>query len=425
MINGGNQVLGVEYRKIKKGVWSQLHRRLHQAGLAIVKYNPKLAARLRERCFRIEAEHSVILRARAVHGVVLAAGGFIYNRSMVKEIAPNYRTGMPLGTTSDNGSGILLGQSVGAKTHLMNRISAWRFINPPEAFAKGMIVNKRGERYINEFMYGAAVGEAMVDENDGEAIVIIDEELKKLAREQCKPGKAQWFQRAPALLNLWFNTKEAKSIEHLAEVIGAPIETLRKTFDEYNAAADRTSADRFGKDPEKMHAMRRGPFFAINAGIRSRRFPCPTLTLGGLVVDERTGQVKAEDGGVIPGLYAAGRNAVGVCSRQYVSGLSIADCVYSGRRAGGAAARGEVYLAENAQTESEPSAIEAKPALEGIPVIRESQVADPTPEAHQARGRRTKRDGPYPRQALNRTIRRPGGTSRVSSPRGRLTKRAP
>jgi 3-oxo-5alpha-steroid 4-dehydrogenase len=389
IIDSGNQVLGVEYRKVKKGFWSQLHRKLHQAGIAIVKYNPKLAVKLRERCFRIEAEHSVVTRARAVNGVILAAGGFIYNRKMVKEIAPSYRTGMPLGTASDNGSGILLGQSVGAKVDLMNRISAWRFINPPEAFANGMIINKRGERYINEFMYGAAVGEAMVEKNGGEAIVVINGELKKLAREQCKPGRAQWFQRAPALLNLWFNTKEAKSVEELAKVIKVPAEALQKTLDEYNDAADGKVADRFGKDPDKMHAMRSGPYYAINAGIRSKRFPCPTLTLGGLVVDERTGQVKGEDGGVIPGLYAAGRTAIGVCSRQYVSGLSIADCVYSGRRAGGAAARGEVYAAEEAPTPTETSPIEAK------------------------------------RGALNRTIRRPGGTTRVSLQRRRLTKRAP
>ena len=128
---------------------------------------------------------------------------------------------------------------------------------------------------------------------------------------------------------------------------------------------------------------------------------------------------------MIPGLYAAGRNAVGVCSRQYVSGLSIADCVYSGRRAGGAAARGEVYTAEHAPPATQTPPVDAKPLIEGIPVIREGQVADPTPEAHQGPTRRVKRDGPYPRQALNRTIRRPGGTTRVSSPRGRLIKRAP
>ena len=430
VIDSQHQVVGVEYRQIEKGVWSQLYRRLNQAGIAIVKYHPKTAAKLRERCYQIEADHSVVKRVRAVKGVVLAAGGFIYNRQMVREIAPKYGSGMPLGTASDNGSGILLGQSVGGKTDLMDRISAWRFINPPEAFAKGMIINQNGERYINEFMYGAAVGEAMVEQNDGVALLIINGELKKLAREQCKPGKAQWFQRAPALLNLWFNSKEAKSVEELAKVSKVPVDTLRRTLDEYNDAADGKAADRFGKDPEKMHAMRKGPYFAINAGIKSKRFPCPTLTLGGLVVDEQTGQVKGEDGGVIPGLYAAGRNAVGVCSRQYVSGLSIADCVYSGRRAGGAAARGEVYRAKDAPTPSETSPIEAKPAqaqpLEGLPILSQRQVADSSPDADPPGGRRARRDGLYPRQALNRSIRRPGSTTRFSgSPRGRLPKRTP
>jgi 3-oxo-5alpha-steroid 4-dehydrogenase len=425
VIDSKNRVLGVEYRQVEKGFWSKLYRRLHQAGIAIINYQPKLAANLRERCYQIEAKHSTVKRVRATKGVILAAGGFIYNREMVKEIAPNYRSGMPLGTSSDNGSGILLGQSVGGKTDRMNRISAWRFINPPEAFAKGMLINQNGERYINEFKYGAAVGEAMVEHNEGVAILIINGELKKIAREQCKRGKAQWFQRAPALLNLWFNTKEAKSVEELAKVTKVPVETLRKTLEEYNDAAESKIVDRFDKDPDKMHAMRNGPYFAINAGIKSKRFPCPTLTLGGLVVDERTGQVRGEDGGVVPGLYAAGRNAVGVCSQQYVSGLSIADCVYSGRRAGGAAARGEMYAAKDAPTPAQSPPIEAKP-LEGMPVIRETQVADPSPEAHERAPRRARNEGLYPRQSLNRTIRRPGATTRVSSSqRGRLSKRAP
>jgi 3-oxo-5alpha-steroid 4-dehydrogenase len=62
------------------------------------------------------------------------------------------------------------------------------------------------------------------------------------------------------------------------------------------------------------------------------------LTLGGLVVAEDTGQVRRADGAVVPGLYAAGRTAVGLCSHSYVSGLSLADCVFSGRRAGRGAA---------------------------------------------------------------------------------------
>ena len=46
------------------------------------------------------------------------------------------------------------------------------------------------------------------------------------------------------------------------------------------------------------------------------------------------GEVEREDGSTIPGLYAAGRNAVGIASHSYVSGLSIAGCIFSGRRAG-------------------------------------------------------------------------------------------
>ena len=40
------------------------------------------------------------------------------------------------------------------------------------------------------------------------------------------------------------------------------------------------------------------------------------------------------DGECINGLFAAGRTAIGVASNAYVSGLSIADGVFSGRRAG-------------------------------------------------------------------------------------------
>ncbi|MEM7136707.1 MAG: FAD-binding protein [Myxococcota bacterium] len=359
-VDEDNQVIGVEYREVKRGFWSRLHRRVHKAGIAIVKYIPKLGAKLREYSFRIEAKHSVVRRVRAAKGVILAAGGFIYNREMVRNIAPGYGKAMPLGTASDNGSGILLGTSVGGKTDRMARISAWRFINPPEAFAKGMIINKQGDRYINEGMYGAAIGEAMVDEQSGTAILIINETLRKLAFEQSRRGEAQWFQRAPALLNLWFNSRKGSTLEELARAIKVPSEQLQATLDDYNAAAQGEKPDRFHKDQAKMHAMTSGPYYAIDCSIHSKRFPCPTLTLGGLVIDERTGNVKREDGGIVRGLYAAGRTAVGICSRQYVSGLSIADCVYSGRRAGRAAALGEDSVSRGVTVTTSAPVIEAE-----------------------------------------------------------------
>ena len=47
-------------------------------------------------------------------------------------------------------------------------------------------------------------------------------------------------------------------------------------------------------------------------------------------------------------------------------------------------------------------------------MIREAQISDPAPETHEGPARRARRDAPYPRQSLNRSIRRPGGTTRGS-----------
>ena len=62
------------------------------------------------------------------------------------------------------------------------------------------------------------------------------------------------------------------------------------------------------------------------------------LTLGGLKVDEHNGAVLDGNGQPIAGLYSAGRTAIGIASHLYISGLSLADCVFSGRRAGKAVA---------------------------------------------------------------------------------------
>ena len=81
-----------------------------------------------------------------------------------------------------------------------------------------------------------------------------------------------------------------------------------------------------------------GPFFAINISIGEKMFPLATLTLGGLRVNENNGLVLDVRGQNIAGLHAAGRTAIGIPSAGYISGLSLADCVFSGRRAGRSAA---------------------------------------------------------------------------------------
>jgi 3-oxo-5alpha-steroid 4-dehydrogenase len=113
----------------------------------------------------------------------------------------------------------------------------------------------------------------------------------------------------------------------VAAKAGVDLEGLRATVEAYGA-----NPDAFGK---KTISQLTSPYSLIDCSSRPRvGYPCPMLTLGGLVVAEDSGQVLSEAGMPIPGLYAAGRTAVGICSNSYVSGLSLADCVFSGRRAG-------------------------------------------------------------------------------------------
>jgi 3-oxo-5alpha-steroid 4-dehydrogenase len=110
---------------------------------------------------------------------------------------------------------------------------------------------------------------------------------------------------------------------------------LAAILDAYNAAAAAGFADPAGKPADLVRAQDQPPYSLIDCSVRPRlAYPAPMLTLGGLVVAEETGQVRRADGSVLAGLYAAGRSAVGLCSHSYVSGLSLADCVFSGRRAG-------------------------------------------------------------------------------------------
>jgi 3-oxo-5alpha-steroid 4-dehydrogenase len=333
IVDGEGRVVGAEYQHIPSRFWRGLHMKLHRFETMIAKIAQGLAGWLRRRCDGIEAKHSAPKRIRCRKGLILCAGGFVFNREMVAEHIPEFLPGLPLGTAGDNGLGIRLGQSVGGKLDQMHRASAWRFLYPPHAFAQGVLVNDKGKRFANEFWYGAKIGEAMVEENHGVATLIIDEDLKKLAHEQAKLGQLQWFQWGAALMNLCMNCKKAQDVDALAKMLDVPRDNLQTTLDEYNSIAVGNGDDRFNKDSDSMHPLRQGPFYAIDCSLGSKTNLCAVMTLGGLAVDEKTGQVLNESGEVVPGLYAAGRNAVGICSRQYVSGLSIADCIYSGLRA--------------------------------------------------------------------------------------------
>jgi 3-oxo-5alpha-steroid 4-dehydrogenase len=283
-------------------------------------------------------------RAYARKGVILAAGGFIFNKKMVKQFNGAYEKCLPLGTYADDGVGIALGESAGGVTSNMDKMSAWFFYVPPEALMQGVLVNKDGKRICSEDLYGGKQGDYIVSKGRGNAYLIFDSKTYKEAKshfgDQCA-----FFQKLIMIPMVLVSRKKAASFTKLAQKIEVSPEGLEATMTQYNEIASKGQPDPLGKLQKRFIPQDMPPFYALDCslqGLSHTKFgiPVAAITLGGLVVNEQTGQVKRADGTSIDGLYAAGRNAVGLCSNVYfASGSSIADCVFAGRRAGGHAAK--------------------------------------------------------------------------------------
>jgi 3-oxo-5alpha-steroid 4-dehydrogenase len=116
---------------------------------------------------------------------------------------------------------------------------------------------------------------------------------------------------------------------------------LEATIAEYDQIARGQKEDTWGKRLKLLSSLGQGPYYAVNISSNNRFSPVGAFSLGGLMVDEATGAVLGPGDKPIPGLYAVGRDAIGIPSNRYVSGTSLADCVFSGRRAGAAVASGQ------------------------------------------------------------------------------------
>ena len=337
----GGRVTGVECRSLRTAPgWVRLtHRTLHRWSVKPYLYVPKLGRILHRPVGWLEHRYARPLRIGAAYGVILAAGGFAANRAMMRSHAPAARGGLPLATPGDDGSGIRLGAEAGAATAFLDRVSVWRFLSPPPALIGGLLVDRAGQRVCDESRYGAALGDAII-RRGGRAWLLVDRETRAEARRQVR-GSTLWFQRLQAWYLLSTGAVRAPTVAGVAARAGVDPDGLAATLAAHNTAArDPARPDPAGKPAAARRPQDQPPYYLIDCSVRPRLFyPAPVLTLGGLVVAPESGQALRPDGSPVDGLYAAGRTAAGLCSRSYVSGLSLADCVFSGRRAGCSAGR--------------------------------------------------------------------------------------
>ncbi|MHA5048187.1 FAD-binding protein [Streptomyces sp. SD15] len=331
------RVVGVEFAAPEKGRDpGRWHEKLAKtAGKMMIYYRP-VGRRLSEFSDGVQRRRSRVHRARARGGVVLATGGFGFDKELMTKHAPRYAGLNALGPGGENGSAVKLGAQVEAATARMDSISGWRFICPPSAFMEGIVVDAAGQRFANEQLYGATMTKPLIEEHGGRGFVIADAATWRKARGQVRTQSA--FFQVPQLAYIFslFGHHKANTLEKLARSCKIDPAGLIRTAADHDAALAAGEADAFGKNDEFRHSLGQGPYYAVDISTDASRtfYPLPFITLGGLVVDEGTGAGVRESGETISGLYAAGRAAVGICSNSYVSGLSLADAVFSGRRAG-------------------------------------------------------------------------------------------
>ncbi len=251
---------------------------------------------------------------RARRGVILCAGGFINNRAMVDQYAPAlWRCRYRAASDGDDGRGIRMGMGAGGAVKRMDVGCIVLPYTVPKILMNGIMVDRRGMRFINEDLYQTTVGEAALLQQDGQVYLICDNEC---------------FARpfAPAEV-----AAVEESVADLERALGMPDGVLQHTVDVYNQNAAQGEDPIFHKGANFLQPLTTPPYAAIDYRVENSLYT--VFTMGGLHTLP-TAQVLNPDGDVVPGLYAAGRTTSGLAAQGYSSGLSLADATFFGRMAG-------------------------------------------------------------------------------------------
>lgn len=260
-------------------------------------------------------------RVRARRGVVLACGGFIHNRPMVKRYAPElYECSVPWGNMGDLGEGILMGLGAGGVGVRMDQGFAVLPLYDPSHVLKGITVNRTGQRFMPEESYHGFLGHQIAYHQGGVGWLITDAD-SQYGYDDYRVVEAG----------------RADSIAELETQLGLPPETLVHTVNYYNKHAARGVDPLFHKHPDYLTPLIKPPFVAYD--LSTERAFIAAHTFGGLHTSLHS-EVLDAHGEPVAGLYAAGRTSWGLPSAPYIaSGISVGDCSFFGRQAGRHAAQ--------------------------------------------------------------------------------------
>jgi 3-oxosteroid 1-dehydrogenase len=271
------------------------------------------------------------LRIRARSGVVLAAGGFEGSQQMREQYLPQpTRVEWSVANKQNTGDAIRMGEAVGGVPEFMD--DAWwgpttcvpgeehaRMLVIEKGLPGSIIVNKRGQRFVNEAAPYIDVVKAMYEKNTPDA-PSVPSYLVFDARYRSKYPMGPLLQSAQQpdwsiARNLWrAYIKKADTLSGLANLLGIDPAGLEAAVERFNEMArkgrdvdfrrgetifDRYYGDRTVQPNPCLLPIEKPPFYGIEV------YAGELGTKGGLRVDARA-RVLNGQGEVVEGLYAIG-----------------------------------------------------------------------------------------------------------------------
>ncbi|MFY9398470.1 MAG: FAD-binding protein [Desulfomonilia bacterium] len=289
---------------------------------------------------------------KAKKAVILTTGGIMPGEEAegwLKDYSPDIAKCVAAGSISSTGDGYKMGISCGGALKALNTGGTLPSLLFPGSKMAGIVyaniwglpniyVKPDGTRFCDEGANYTLVSEAMFQRNATTAYCIFDSSTVKKTFDMVEKGIE--IKRTIALgidpENLDEQVKrgylwKGNTIPELAKAIGIDAAKLAKTVEDYNRNAENGKDLEFGRT-KALEPLKTGPYYAfkINPGLVAHD--------GGLSINTKA-QVLDPYNQVIPRLYAAGRDSVGIFGGRYpASGAAIADLLTYGRIAGRTAA---------------------------------------------------------------------------------------
>lgn len=266
-------------------------------------------------------------------GVILATGGIGSNVELMKKYNAWYPT-IPDTLASDNsigdtGDGLIMASDIGVELIDMEKLQMFIYgtkyqygLAPYVSNYTNMLVNNRGERFVNETASDNELAAAMLAQPDGQCFILSDANGSVI-----KDGKNSAGVEIETLIEKGLLLR-ADSIEELAGMIGADPAVLTASVETFNAACDAGSDAQFGRTVfHGTEKLTTAPYYA------AVQTPAEHHSMGGIHVDTDMRALKP-DGTPFPGLYAAGEICGGLHGDNRVSGNAILEAICGGMIAG-------------------------------------------------------------------------------------------